>query len=406
MRITGFIIAFFTVCLTFGQRLFPTVIDTNRNARFIDLDASAESASTTMNNSMLNRFLFGGTIESGSIDQNFQRQKMLNTVGAILSGGIVYTDLKTDLFKHPKLGYGIQIGYDQIASVSYTDHLFGLMFKGNEQYAGMNMDLSSTVVRNIAFQKVGFGIILKPSRSSLFLNVVNVSDYFKGGVGHGTIQQSSGLDSVTLDVEASMLQPYKSNFFTGTGLSLDFNYNIPIRFFRNSTAVLQVQFRNLGVAYVEGGIKRHKLDTIHTYTGFTVDQLFDGVLSKENTVLDTLGVKTDSYSKWIGLPFYFQFSKAVNEDYEGKFQSLFGLRVYPISSYKPLVYLGVDYRPIRPLHIGLMATYGGFSTFRGTLYVQYMMKNFGFGAGCDNIVGSFSQKGFGQTYNLKLTCRF
>jgi len=53
-----------------------------------------------------------------------------------------------------------------------------------------------------------------------------------------------------------------------------------------------------------------------------------------------------------------------------------------------------------------MATYGGFSTFRGTIYVQYTVKNLGFGIGCDNIVGSFSQKGFGQTYNLKLTCRF
>lgn len=390
----------------FGQRIFPTIIDTSHSFRQLSIDGSAEIASTAFNNQLLNRFLFGGEISAGVIDDNSVKQKSLNRGGAILSGNIVYTDLKVNLFKKEKWGYGVQLGYDQIANISYTDDLFNLVFKGNQEYANSSMDISSSSVKNIAFQKVGFGIYHKPTRSSLYFNIVNVSSYFKGGIDRGTIHQSADLDTITIDAKGSFSQPYKKTFSKGLGFSFDFSYNIPIRLFKNTTAILQAQVRNLGVAYVNGGVKRHYLDSTYSYSGFTVQQLFDGVISEESSLQDTLGIRTGSSSKWIALPFYVQLSKEVNEDFEGKFQSVFGLRVYPIASYRPLIYAGADFRPIQGLHIGLIASYGGFSVFRGTLYLQYNIRNFGVGVGMDNVVGTFYKKGFGQTYNIRLACRF
>lgn len=72
-----------------------------------------------------------------------------------------------------------------------------------------------------------------------------------------------------------------------------------------------------------------------------------------------------------------------------------------------MIYAGIDYKPISNLHLGLLASYGGYSTFRGSLYIQYKIKNFGFGISSDNIVGIVSKKqGFGQTYNIRLQWNF
>jgi hypothetical protein len=359
-----------------------------------------------MNNGMLNRFLFGGEISTDVIQQNTDKQKALNRGGAILSGKLMYTDLKVNLFKNPKIGYGIQYGYDQIASITYSDHLFDLVFEGNKNYANVDMRLTGSTVRNTAFQKIGFGLFHKATKSSLFFNLVGVNSYLKGGLENGMLQQSAGLDTLTLKAKGSFSQPYRNTFMKGMGFSVDFNYNIPIRFFKNKTAVLQVQVQNLGFAYMDGGVKRYAMDSTYRYTGFTVSQLFHGVMSKETTLMDTLGISQKGAGKWIMLPFYIQLSKAVNEDYAGEWQSLFGLRAYPTASYKPLIYAGVDYRPIKSLHLGALVSYGGFTSFKGTFYVQYKIKNFGFGIATDNIIGAFSKKGFGQTYNFQLACTF
>lgn len=391
---------------SWGQRLFPSIVDTLKSTRTLSLDGSAELSTTGMNNGMINRFLFGGAISEDVIQGNMDKQKTINRGGAILSGNIMYTDLKVNLFKKEKIGYGMQYGYDQVAGITYTDQLFNLIFDGNKNYANANMKLAGSSIRNMSFQKIGFGLFHKPTKSSLFFNLVGVNSYFNGGISSGTIYQSSELDTLQLEAKGSFSQPYRKTFFKGVGFSVDFNYNIPIRFLKNNRAILQLQVHNLGFAYVDGGVKKYTMDSTYRYTGFSVSQLFNGAMSKETSVLDTLGIQQKGANKWLILPFYVQLSKAVNEEFEGEWQSLFGVRFYPTSSARPLIYAGVDYRPLKSLHIGAMASYGGFASFRGTFYLQYKIKQFGIGIGADNIIGSFSKKGFGQTYNIQLSCAF
>lgn len=406
MRFFVAISFFLSVQILFSQALVPQFIDTLKTGQSIRFSGNVELSATSMTNQMLNPLLFGGEISDQTIDDLAIKQRMLNRVGAIINADFRYENLSVNLFKSPKLGFAVQAGYEQLASVGYTDHLFSLAFQGNENFAGKSIDLSSSAVRNIAFQKLGFGVILKSNKSALFVNLINVSNYFRGGIEHGVVNQSVGLDTVSLDFTGSLIQPYKSTFMKGAGLSLDFNYNIPLKFLKNPNATIQVQFKNLGFAYVDGGLQKKSLDTIHVYSGFTVDQLLSGVISKETSLEDTLGIRTSETGKWIGLPFNFQIAKLISEDYEGKVQSTFGIRVYPISSYKPLFFLGIDYRPIRSLHLGAIASYGGFSLFRASFYVNYNLSKFGIGLGTDNIIGMVSDKGFGQSYNFRVSCRF
>lgn len=396
---------FFLTEFVVGQRLFPTIFDTTQNVRMISLDGSAELSSTSIDNSILNRFIAGGEISENNIDRNIARQRILNRTGAIFYGNLKYEDYKSHLFKRPKLGYAVQLGYHQITDVTYTDQLFGLIFKGNEEYAGKSIDLNSTSFYSMAYQKLGFGILFKPSKSYVFINLINVSDYKDGGIDHGTIKQSNELDNVILDVSGNYNQPYKPNFVKGYGISFDAAYNLPIHFFKNRNAKLKISFNDIGFSYIYGGVHHYELNTIKAYQGFTIKQLVNGVKTDQSSLLDTLGVTEKDGAKWMALPFSIEISKGVNEDYEGEFQSVFGIRVYPIASFRPLIFVGADYKPVQKLHIGAMASYGGYAAFRGTIYVQYQTRRFGFGIGCDNIVGMVSKRfGFGQTYNLRLSC--
>lgn len=391
----------------FSQQLAPEIIDTNKNDRGIYLEGSIELSSTALPNEILNPFLFGGEITNQVIDRNASKQKGLNRAGAIIHGNIMYRDLKTNLFKSEKIGFGVQLGYERMLNASYTKELFGLVFQGNEQYAGQNINLNSTSVADIGYQKMGFGVFLKNTQSYGFLNIINVSDYMKGGVKHGTIQQSEDLDDISLDLAGNWSRTTSNGYARGLGLSIDFKYNIPIKFFKNKTAIVSAQVKNLGFAYIYKGTQKYSMDTILHYNGFSFNQLIDGVISKETSLIDTLGIHEEKGTAVVGLPFYLQIAKEINEDYEGKLQSTFGIRVYPISNYKPMIYAGIDYKPISNLHLGLLASYGGYSTFRGSLYIQYKIKNFGFGISSDNIVGIVSKKqGFGQTYNIRLQWNF
>lgn len=406
MRVVGLFVVLLLSGFSFGQRIFPTITDTATHQRILKLEGSAEIASTSLDNQLINRFLFGGEISNAVILENSYKQRLLNKGGFIVSGGIEYTDYKLNLFNSEKIGLGVQIGYDQIASLSYTDHLFDLIFKGNKAYANSNLDLTSTSIRNIAFQKVGAGLLHKGTKSALYFNFVNVSNYLKGGITKGYLHQSAKYDTLLLDAQGSFVHPFRTTFSKGMGFSVDFKYNVPLRFFNNDKAIFSAQIQNLGFAYMDGGLKKYGLDSVYTYTGFTVEQISDGILSEGTSVLDTLGIRKGKTSKWITLPFYVQLSKEVNEDYSGSFQSIFGLRVYPIATYTPLLYVGADYKPIEGLHLGLIATYGGFSTFRGSFYLQYHTERIGFGIGVDNVVGTVYKKGYGQTYNIQFVCKF
>lgn len=401
------LVSFFgSIPTSIAQPLMPEIIDTVKNGKEISISGTADVSSSAIDNGMISPFLFGGEISSASIQRNINRQKTMNRGGIIMNGELLYKDFDTPLFKNKKLGFGVQMGYTQFISLSYTKSLFDLVFQGNESYAGQNMNLNSTSFSNIGFQKVGFGLFLKKTQSHFFLNLISISDFSKGSVKHGTIQQSNELDQIGIDMAAQFSRAISSAFSKGAGLSIDIKYNIPLKIFKNKNAKLSVQLSNLGVAYLYQGTNKYTIDTIQHYSGFTVNQLLDGVVSTETSLLDTLGVHQAKGSSWVALPASIQLSKEVNEDFEGKIQSLFGVKVFPISNYRPLVFIGGDYRPIQNLHLGLIASYGGFSTFRGTFYIQYRIKGFGFGISTDNIVGMVSKKGFGQTYSLRLAWKF
>ena len=151
-------------------------------------------------------------------------------------------------------------------------------------------------------------------------------------------------------------------------------------------------------------LTRYKVDTLLTFEGFTFDQLIgnSNVLDNGTSILDTLGIDSLSVTKFRILPGYIQVGKIVDESSQQRLQGFFGVRLYTISTYAPLVFGGAHVRANSWLSFGVNASYGGFTRFRAGLYAQSSFKNMTVALASEDVVGLVSNQGKGKSVILRL----
>lgn len=391
-----------------SQLLNPIQYDTNLvNYEYI-LQGGADYFSTSAYRDFSSKLLLGGEITNDQKDRTFDKHNPINRFGLDLQSEIEFRNYKANLFGNKKWGYVIKAGYFSIGSVAYSKDLFGLVFYGNEAYFDTTAVFSGTTAKFMSFQKVGFGIIGKSRKSSITLNLINVSTAFKGVVNTGKLQQNADGSLVSLTLDGSYASTRTSNFSNGIGASFDFDFKVPFNWIQNRKAYLHFQLKNLGVAYMHQGMQQYVVDSTYNYAGFTVDQLVNSetLFGDQFSLTDSLQIESKISNKWMVLPALFQAGKIIDEHYTGKLQSFFGVRLYPTMLYSPLVYAGANYRPVSWLDIGISGSFGGFGGFRTGFYSSFKTKLLHIGVGTEDIVGWVSKRGLGQSLNLRLRCKF
>jgi hypothetical protein len=391
----------------FGQLWLPAQYDTTLIQQEFILSGDNAYNSTSLRNSMADRLFNGGKISTEVIDNSYNAHKGLNRLGKNIQAESEYRNYKSNIFGNENWGFLVKGGYYFIGSAAYSDDLFGLVFKGNDHFLGSTAEFSGTTANITGFQKIGFGVISKKSKSSITLNFVNVSNVYKGHLRNGSLTQDAEATSIDLNVDGSFSFTDKNQFSNGLGAAVDLDFKIPFQWLNGRKAYIQLQAKNLGLAYMNQGMKSYTADSIYNYSGFNFDQIFNNqsLFSGNFSVLDTLHIQTERKKNWIALPCLFQVGKIIDEHYQGKVQTIFGLRVYPTLSYTPLLYLGVNYRPIQMLDLGLIASYGGFGGLRSGFYANLNFKKIQIGAGTEDVLGFVSKNAFGQSFNLRVRCK-
>lgn len=408
MRSILFLLIF---CIGFSgktQLLQPIQFDTTAlNHEFI-VQGGADYFSSAIYRDFGTKLLFGGTITNDIKNTTFDRHNTLNRFGVDLQADIEYRNYKVNMFGKKNWGFLIKAGYSTIGSAAYSKDLFGLAFYGNDAYLDTTANFSGTTAKFMSFQKIGFGIISKSRKSSITLNVINVSTAFKGVVNTGELQQNADGSLVSLTLDGSYASTRTSNFSNGIGASVDFDFKVPFNWIQNRKAYLHFQLKNLGVAYMHQGMQQYVIDSTYNYAGFTVDQLVNSetLYGDQFSLTDSLQIDSNISNKWMVLPTLFQAGKIMDEHYTGKLQSFFGVRLYPTMLYSPLIYAGANYRPISWLDLGISGSFGGFGGFRTGFYSNFKIKNFHLGIGTEDIIGWVSKRGLGQSLNLRLRCKF
>lgn len=396
-----------TNVLVHAQNVLPIQYDTLPYKQEFILSGMADYSSTSVLNSMSSKLLLGGIISDDIKTSSFDEHKGINRFGVDASAEFEYRNMHVNLFKQEKYGYLLKAGYYNYASAIYSKDLFGLTFFGNEGYLGGDADFSGSKFSAISFQKIGFGAIDKKSKSSLSLNYYNFSKYAEGYLNDGYLYQSESGDSLSLTLDGQFDSARSSSFMQGYGVGLDLDYRFSVLINPEKLAFIQLQAKNIGFAQMTAKITRYEVDTLLTFEGFTVDQLIgsSNVLDNGTSLLDTLGIDSLSVTKFRFLPGYIQVGKIVDETSKQRLQGFFGVRLYTISTYAPLVFGGAHLKASSWLSLGVNASYGGFARFRAGFYAQSTFKNMTVALATEDIIGLVSKQGKGKSVILRLRYR-
>lgn len=179
----------------------------------VGADFSIESGSSRIPSTVLNRFLLGGYIASEKIDNAEERLS-----GNIRAGAM--NSMYFQLFNYPKSDTswqkkyavkfsGVTVGLIQIGGLRLNNHAFRLIFQGNGQYPGEQLNARIMHAKRMRWQEVNFwwNKQFTPKSTGFYLN----SFAFSFGLAHLSAYQS--------------LRNFEVSVFTDTlGQRLDVNW--------------------------------------------------------------------------------------------------------------------------------------------------------------------------------------
>lgn len=391
---------------SFSQELLPVEYDTtNTNAQLL-INGNAFHLSTSIQNSFARKWLFGGEITNEIKESTFQKHNIYDRIGGGYRLNIQYRSDQTLFDKHPNLSWMVNVSNETHFSSEYAQGLFGLLFFGNERYLGEEVNLSNSIGNFVDYLTVGGGIHNKKTKSFITLNVILPRTYTDFSINKGMFYTSEAGDQIDFLLQGEVNNANSPAYFQGLGGAISFDYNLPFGQSEgnNFSGIFRISGRNIGV-YKLHRVNKTTIDTEADFSGFSIDDLrtlFNDEEESSPVLMDTLNINESNGSLWKLIPGFIQVGKVVEKHKDTKLQSFFGIRMYTSFLYRPLIYAGVDYRPVQNFSLGAQGTYGGYGLFRLGLYGNYSVDRFSLGLGSEDLLGLILKNQFGQSLVLRL----
>lgn len=402
-----------SICIIFlnylccAQQILPIQYDTTLYSHEIVVNGTGDFGSTSLRNDLTTKLLYGGQITDQIKNHSFLSHGEINRIGGEVSAEIEYRNMAVNAFKKETIGFVIKGGYYSVGSAVYSKDLFGFSFYGNTNYLGEMSDFSGSKASYIDFQKIGVGCVDKKTKSSVTFNFYTVSSLYYANIIKGEVLQDTSGTSMTLDLLGGITSTTGNSFIKGIGAGIDLDYRIPMEWQNSKKATIQFTAKNIGLINYFTGLQSYSVDSIYHYEGLKINQLYgENSLFKEDfPLMDTLHVQKTIHKSNIILPGYFQIGKIVDDNQQGKWQSFFGIRLYPTLAYNPLVFAGAHYKANSWIEVGAQLSYGGFSTFRMGFYSNIRYKKWVLGIASQDLYGTISKNGFGQSLLIRIRCK-
>ncbi len=389
-----------------AQQFIPIQSDSTRYSQEIIISGIAELSSTSLRNEFTSKILIGGEITDQIKQSSYSKHLLKNKVGVDINSEIDYRNMNVNLFKNNKIGFLLKGGYYSIGSINYSKDLFGLTFNGNSEFNGKIAQFSGTKFAFFNFQKIGFGCINKITKSNLSLNYYNVSNYYSGDIQKGELSQNEEGTSALLSLNGEARQTTGRNFVKGFGGGIDLDYRFNLLLNKEQKSTFQFLAKNIGAVYLSKELKVYGIDSSYMFDGFKLNQLYgnNSVLKDSVSILDTI-IQSTVEKKIVFLPGFLQFGKIVNENFKGKWQSFYGIRLYPSLAYNPMLYLGTHFTLSPKIEFGSQLSVGGFSRVKIGFYSNFKISKLSIGIATQDLYGVLSKKGFGQSFLIRVRCK-
>lgn len=382
----------------------PTYSDSALSQPVLELDGLLDYQATSLRRELTDILLFGGYIDQDIKDRSFDKHQEINRFGININNEIRYIHGKGSIFKRDSLTWLLKAGYFAVGGATYGKDVFGLLFYGNDQYLGQTTLLTNTRVEFTQFQKVGFGILNKNTKSSITLNMVNVQNYFDAYIRKGELTQTDDGSQIDLLLNGELKTTDSKNFNKGLGLGIDIDFRVRVPWGK-STSTIQLSAQNLGFAYLYDGVKTYEVDSSYSYSGFQFNSFTDSsnAFSDDFSLLDSLGVQQTTKKRTIVLPGYIQAMKLVDLNSSKKIQSFFGIRFYPTFNSIPSIFAGAYWKIVPKFHLSSSISYGGFGLFRAGIYMTLKLNKINITMGSDDGFGLVSKQGFGTSLLTRIS---
>lgn len=389
---------------SFAQFSFGEVlnIDTTRNFQ-LDVRSNAFYQATNLKKEFTSFFLKGGFIGDELIESSYKDLKDFNTLGANFGVEVDLNFYKLRLGKNEKLAFSLRLANNNIGALGYKKDLYSLVFRGNTPSLGDTLDFTGTTFNFQSYNKLGFGLVNRKSASSFHLNFITSNAFGAAYLRDAQLYTSSNGDSLDLALDATASYSKGNSLFEGYGFGLDFNYNMNFgKSEDNFKGILSFTVKDLGFVYSS---KVNSVEVLNelAFEGATFQDA-RSILNKDvDQVLDTLGIHQEEVAKLRMLPAMIEIAKRVEDDRMDKWQSFFGVRLYPNLVSVPMVYAGAHLKFNKKLSAGAQLAYGGFSGLRAGLYSRFKWKQMHVHVATRDLLGLVSKEGRGNALQIGLS---
>ena len=388
-----------------SQSTLPIFLDTSIHSQEFILQGKGEIYSSSLINSFTNKLLFGGNLSTSDIQNSHEKLQATNTFG--LEGNVEFEYRNLAVFPSNNWGILVKTSVNTINSCHYTNDLFGVLFEGNTPFLGKSLQLNPSSIQSISYMKFGIGFIQKKTKNNFSINLFRIQNYLSSTLNYGAVYINDSSSMALIDLTSSSTSYIANLTKTNYGIGIDVDLRIPITTFTDNTIQLHIIAKNFGIGILSNNAHYYSVDTNYHFQGFSINDLTNLLGTKQTTSqqLEKLTIYSSNKIRFTPLLGYFQVSKINTLESSKRYQSIFGVRIYPSLSYIPFIYGGIQVHLKKNLILGLQENYGITNRIRTGMYIVIPFTNYSLSIGTDNLFDSFRSNGKGRSFQFKLQCR-
>ena len=279
-----------------------------------------------------------------------------------------------------------------------------MIFEGNGAFLGKPLQINSSSLQAISYFKFGFGFIHKKTKSNFSFNFFKIANYVNSTIDFGAIYVNDSSNLALLDIKGTSTSYFSNSTKTNFGIGIDIDIKIPITGFLNKRIYLNLVAKNFGVGILSNEVHYYSVDTNYIFQGFTLNQLGTLINGKQSTQdqLQQLTIHSSNKIRFTPLLGFIQVEKMNPIESKTRYQSIFGVRMYPSLSYIPYLYAGVQIKCFDKIWFGVHENYGITNNLRTGLYLKILNNKLGLSLGTENLFDSFRLGGKGRSIQFKL----
>ena len=284
----------------------------NKSSNFssqISFDSEINIESNTLDNNILNKFLFGGTINQELKNIWLSQFRKNNVVNLELNNGINFT-------KNLSSGDLLFSIYDKNhINLNINKDLLKLILNGNYEYQEELLSFNSSNLRVTRFQqyKIGYNLRFKKNQINLAISYLQGNHNINIVVNEGSLFTYTNGESLDLNynINSFITDTSSYNFLNSNGNGLAIDFSSTINFNRSK---INFYVDNLG--YIKWNRKsiNNSIDSTFNFNGITINNfnnLYDSILDYNDNYSLNIRDQNINYKTYISADIGINFQQKV-----------------------------------------------------------------------------------------------